>query len=753
MEGVKADLTVAVVPVAVKAFAHVGSASVSVTRQPVPAGEIVLRATDLGDGPIEGAKAPVKLADVLPEGLEASGISGTVRGWYETKEGKTQNGPHGTVTCSLSPELSCEYGEDAVAFSFIEVKIPVIVTKTGAFSGSDGVTVAGGGAPAAARSQSVSVGEEPVPFGIEDESFEMTPEEEGGVADAQAGSHPLQFTTAFTFNNTGEGGAGQPAQPRNLKFLLPAGLVGNAQLMPRCPTVLFDKRVKEGDGCPSDTAVGFAVVTFSTNVGAGLNEQAEVPVFNLAPGAGEPARFGFWPAGDPVYLTTSVRTGGDYGVTVDVENINQLVAFSSNLLTIWGAPNSPVHNSDRGNACLTLEAGCAQTQELPQTPFLTMPDSCENEFQGVMEANAWTLPEYLPTVDSTFEEGLDGCNQVPFEPAVEVAPDVQSSSSASGLTVHLHVPQKISEDSEALGEGTIRDATVALPEGVTLNPADAGGLEACSEAQIGYLNKTGPKGELEFTEKLPEPLEPGKNFCPDSAKLGTVTVKTPLLAKPLEGSVYLAAPAPNGEAGQNPFNSLLAMYVVAYSEESGVLVKAPVRVEANPVTGRLTAYSEDIPQLPFEDLELHFFGGSKSPLSTPPRCGAYTTSASFEPWSGGDRRSRARRSTSRAARRVNACPGALPFEPSLTTGTTSNHAGGFSPFTMTMSREDGHQNLQAISLHMPAGPLRSARRCRTVRRSAGRRGDMRPEQPDRRNDRQRRCRVTNHSPSPAARCT
>ena len=41
----------------------------------------------------------------------------------------------------------------------------------------------------------------------------------------------------------------------------------------------------------------------------------------------------------------------------------------------------------------------------------------------------------------------------------------------------------------------------------------------------------------------------------------------------------------------------------------------------------------------------------------------------------------------------------------LTAGTTSIQAGGFSPFTMTMSREDGEQNLQSIQLHMPPGLL------------------------------------------------
>ena len=41
----------------------------------------------------------------------------------------------------------------------------------------------------------------------------------------------------------------------------------------------------------------------------------------------------------------------------------------------------------------------------------------------------------------------------------------------------------------------------------------------------------------------------------------------------------------------------------------------------------------------------------------------------------------------------------------LTAGTTSIQAGGFSPFTMTMSRGDGSQNLNSIQLKMPPGLL------------------------------------------------
>jgi hypothetical protein len=134
-------------------------------------------------------------------------------------------------------------------------------------------------------------------------------------------------------------------------------------------------------------------------------------------------------------------------------------------------------------------------------------------------------------------------------------------------------------------------------------------------------------------------------------------------------------------------------------------VKLAGEVVPDPVTGQLVSTFKGTPQLPFEDFELHFFGGDRAPLSTPGLCGSYTTTASVEPWSGGAPVGSDSTFDVVSGPNGSPCAGTLPFNPSLTAGTTSIQAGGFSPFTMTMSRPDGSQNLQAIQLKMPPGLL------------------------------------------------
>ena len=138
----------------------------------------------------------------------------------------------------------------------------------------------------------------------------------------------------------------------------------------------------------------------------------------------------------------------------------------------------------------------------------------------------------------------------------------------------------------------MKDTTVTLPAGVALNPAAADGLRLAP--------KTGRADRVD-----------AQASCPEASKVATVEIKRPLLPNPLTGEAYLAA------QNANPFGSLVALYLVAQDPVSGVLIKVAGEVKLDPVTGQLVSTFKNTPQLPFEDLKLHFFGGDRAPLTTP----------------------------------------------------------------------------------------------------------------------------------------
>src|SRR4029077_5016285 len=291
---------------------------------------------------------------------------------------------------------------------------------------------------------------------------------------------------------------------------------------------------------------------------------------------------------------------------------------------------------------------------------------------------------------------------MPVSPSITASPDGNAASTPTGLNVDVHVPQDAVLKAESLAESAVREIDVALPEGVVVNPSGGDGLQACSEGLVGFTGFSELQAGSQtatFTPKLPEPLAPGVNFCSDAAKIGTVEITTPLLpaGQHLKGSVYLAT------QNENPFGSLIAMYIVAEDPISGALVKLPGEVHLSD-SGQISATFKNSPQLAFEDAELHFFGGERAPLATRAHCGTYTTNASFAPWSGNE--SVASQSTFPITTGPNGspCPGpSLPFSPTLTAGTTNNQAGAFRTLTSTIRPEDGNQDLGAVQLPMPPG--------------------------------------------------
>jgi hypothetical protein len=120
----------------------------------------------------------------------------------------------------------------------------------------------------------------------------------------------------------------------------------------------------------------------------------------------------------------------------------------------------------------------------------------------------------------------------------------------------------------------------------------------------------------------------------------------------------------------------------------------------------VTTKFEETPDLPFSEFKLIFNGGSKAALVTPQRCGSYGTSTQLTPWS-----EPLALVSSSSVFAINTpaggggCPATLPFAPSFAAGSSSNIAGGYSSFSMLLSRGDGEQHLGGLRYTAPKGLL------------------------------------------------
>jgi hypothetical protein len=693
-------------------------------------GAVYISAVNVGDANVVASGSKVTLTDNLPAGLEAvPGGSKAVAG--SLLSSGTIDAEPGDVPCEVQPQrVTCTFDGPKPLDPFVPIEALIYVkVGSGATSGeANEVTISGGGTPPVTLTQPLTVSSEATPFGID--NFALVAEEEGGGRDPQAGSHPFQLTTTVSLNqnlidnpskNVGKTVPKVPASSGLLKDVavrLPPGLVGNAVTFPKCSEADFSAEKGFQDNCPANTAVGVASVTLlEPNVPAfdsaiGGVGTATVPVFNLVPARGEPARFGFDAFNILVTLDTSVATGEDYAVLTSVNNASQIASLISSQITLWGVPADPRHSQSRGWQCLGGSPNpfpsCASLGQSQPAPFLTLPRSCNEPLRSTLLADSWAEPgAHLPGGEPdpsdprwrqarTGSTALGGCNLLPFTPSISLEPETQAGSTPTGLNVNVHVPQQPSESANGLAEADVKGTTVTLPQGMLTSPAAAHGLQACSETNIGFKGFQEYEPEVAtavFTPTLPEP------FCPQASKVGTVRVKTPLLAHELEGAVYLA------QQTANPFGSLLALYIVAEDPVSGVLVKLAGRVTLNQETGQIVSTFENTPQTPFEDFKVHFFGGPTAQLTTPAYCGTYTTIASFTPWSGSRAAPGAVQSSSSFPITSNCTtpPNPQPFTPSFQAGSTNNHAGAFTPFTLTIANPDGDQALRGLTMHLPSG--------------------------------------------------
>jgi hypothetical protein len=656
-----------------------------------------LTATNRGGAPTSG---PFTIVDTLPEGLAVAKEEGVIGVYGKSYAEMACTTVGRTVTCE-GPQLNA--GEAAKLTIRVDVEPgagPDLVNEA---------TVSGGGAPEAVSTTM------PVEISGETPSFDFLRGPSGaftaltgvdGSTATLAGSHPFLYDSAgmnFNFSSAPSGLAAVEGGVKDIVAELPRGMVVNPTATPtRCTEAQLEYNTTfGGPDCPESSQIG--TVRISTALIGPLIEN--VALYNMVPPPGMAAEFAFNPIAPGVYVHIEgrVRTGGDYGLVGATKGIlsRPLSPVFGADVVLWGDPT--------GNGVQDIRSECLNfTENRPRCPLpeaeqtgkaaVTLPSDCPGTpTTTTIKADSWLHPDEVHTseVESADPNGnpvaVDGCNQLAFEPTIDAKPTTNLADSPSGLDFKLHQPQE--NQFEGRSTANLRDTEVLLPEGLVVNPSAADGLAACSPAQIGMKTAVG-NSHAHFSEGAPS--------CPAGSRIGSVEVKTPLLEEPLPGSIYIAQPY------QNPFNSLLGLYLAIEYPLRGIQAKLPVRVEPDPTTGRLKATVEESPELPLEDVSLHFFGGARGTLRTPAACATYTTTSNLTPWTSPEG-ANANPSDSFGVSSTpagGACPtqaDGAPNSPVFQAGTITPAAGAYSPFVLKLSRGDGTQPFAGIDTTMPKG--------------------------------------------------
>jgi len=403
-----------------------------------------------------------------------------------------------------------------------------------------------------------------------------------------------------------------------------------------------------------------------------LDGLTKVPVYNLVPKDGQPARFGFRILSEEVFLEADVDWSGDYheGFTIAV-------------------PKSPIGNLLKNRLVFDGRAGNGTFLTLPSTCFDPAQPGFAHVYSTLMRADSVEQPNpTFPTGSSPFEAGLPagvkptGCDKVPFRPTTAVDPGTQQTDSPSGPQVEVKVP--FEQSGTAIANSNVKDAVVTLARGMGLNPAAAQGLQMCGDAQFGKGTRN--------------PVA-----CPAGSKIGTASIETPPLpAGSLSGNVYLGK-----QLNRDPQSGdLYRVFLNVASARYGVDVRLIGNVKADPRSGQLTTVFEENPQVPFTSVKLDFDDG-KGVLTSPPTCGPNAATHAMTAWSGTpDQGPQEGGFTLTKAPGGGACAKTMaerPFAPGFDAKPKSEVAKTFTPFTVQITRPPGQQELKGVDVTLPEG--------------------------------------------------
>jgi len=543
---------------------------------------------------------------------------------------------------------------------------------TGTLTGS--IEVSGGGA---SNSVLVPLSFSTAPIGpFEVDGFDVAIEDNPAVQPAQAGGVPTEVDTSAELRSQSIANFGFPflttISPsesfRDVVVHVPPGFVGYpTATAKRCTAGQLSEQATgsaQVPVCPRDSQIGLALV----------NGKDTVPVYNLEPPKGAPAEFGFYYQGIIVNLRAKVRPS-DYGIDIVTSRAPSSVPISKFEVQLWGVPTASAYDRVRAE-CTTLLYGAGTNGDLcpstaPREAFLRMPTSCDGPLSWSMDINTYQHPELFHHREAT-TPAPSNCGLNPFNPALTLTPSTLAPHASSGVDTVVAMPQIFGPN--GIAPADIRRVDVQLPAGLTVNPSSADGLKACTDADLRIRQE-------------------GVATCDPASKLGTVTVRTPLLDHPIGGSVFLRPQ--NSDDPQS--GELFRLAIEVRSDDDGVNIKLPGSLRADPNSGQLTATFDDLPQLPFDSMTLHFKTGPRAPLATPSTCGVHTTEVDFLSWGN-------RPFHGSSAFTIGGC-NPPRFAPTFRAGVENLLAGSSSPMHVMLERTDADQEFRGLTIDTPKGLL------------------------------------------------
>jgi hypothetical protein len=465
------------------------------------------------------------------------------------------------------------------------------------------------------------------------------------------------------------GNLGKSPQLSEFDLDLPSGFVADTVKTPRC-----NEQDAIAGNCPANTEVG----TVNTVMGS-PTETLTLPgkLYNFqTTNANEPARLGaivdivvgpFNLKKLSIPVTTQLRS--DYGITTHTElpyRYEGIDVFIRQLsLTVKG------YTQDAGGS---------------QVPFMINPTECGNH-----TINARIVRRSGPPVNPIGQSiTINGCPRS----WTDIAP-----AQAGGLglkvtpaTTETAVPTAMTfEVSNSINNPTIEKIVMDMPVGMELNPAVGKNLVTCPSAEI---NNNGGAGCENTT-----------------AKVGSVTLNTPLLPTAQTGSVFLENPIGNDKdtryriaiVAHLPGKDLIARGKVTIDGSSTIATGGTGQADVG--NGRMhteffgEAPGQSLPDLAFSKMTVNFNGGPQGkPMFVNSRtCGAQNITGVVTPHGDGPDQN-----ISDSYTTTSDC-GASAFTPTFNGSSSPSTSAANPTLTMTATVPNKNTNIKQFDIDLPTG--------------------------------------------------